>query len=106
MNNYDELQNLTEESPQKPTLICFYIALGALVAAAAAFGCAFIPRAGVYMLIVSILLELAALSFLSAQKKKYNFKGVRIATVAAYVLLAVSFVTFAGGLAYSAVAKK
>ena len=103
MNKEQKKPNLDEESQKNSTRIYFYIAVGSLVAAAAAFGCAFIPGVGVYMLIVSILLELAALSFLSTQKKKNNFRGVLYLTVAAYVLAALSVALFAGGLIYVAV---
>ena len=83
----------------------FYIALSALVGAAAALGCAFIPAIGVYMLITSVLLELGALAFLSAQKKKNDFRGLKYLTVAAYILLALSAALFCGGLIYVAVTR-
>lgn len=95
-----------DEENENPTRVYFYVALGALIAAAAALGCAFIPDIGVYMLIVSVLLELSALSFLSVQKKRNNFKAVRILTVVAYVLCALSAAIFIGGLVYSAMAQK
>lgn len=84
------------------THIYFFIALGLLFLAAVAFGCTFIPGVGVYTLIASVLLELSALSFLSTQKKKNNFKAVFYVTIAAYVLLALSALLFIGGLVYVA----
>lgn len=80
----------------------FYIAIGALALAAVAFGLSFVPALGVYTLIASVLLEITSLSFLSAQKKKENFRALRYVTIAAYVLLAASILLFAGGLAYVA----
>lgn len=101
-NNRQIEQICDENSAENSTRVNFFIAIGALVLAAIAFGCAFIPQVGVYTLIASVLLELTALSFLSTQKKKNNFKGVFYATVAAYVLLALSVALFAGGLIYVA----
>ena len=68
----------------------YYIAIGALVLAAVALGCTFIPSIGVYFLIASVLLELTALSFLSTQKKKNNFKAVFYVSIVAYVFLGAS----------------
>lgn len=91
-----------ENNTKNSTYVHFFISIGLLVMAAIAFGCTFIPNVGVYTLIASILLELAALSFLSTQKRKNNFRGVKYATVAAYILLGLSTILFAGGLIYSA----
>lgn len=95
-------QNDEDNVVQNSTRSYFYIALGLMVLAAAAFVSAFLTGTiGVYLLIASVLMELAALSFLSTQKKKNNFKGVFYATVVAYVLLALSVLLFAGGLLYT-----
>ncbi len=91
------------DTQKNSTRVYFFVALGALIAAAAAFGCSFIPNVGIYLLIVSVLLELASLSFLSVQKKKNNFNGVFALTVAAYILLGLSIALFVGGLIYVAV---
>lgn len=87
---------------ENSTRAYFYIALGLLALAAVALGCTFIPGVGVYSLIASVLLELAALSFLSTQKKKNNFKGVFAVTVVVYIFLAASILMFLGGLIYVA----
>lgn len=105
MNNKNEpqIEQIYDENSEKnSTRSYFFIAIGALVLAGIAFGCTFINGVGVYALIASVLLELAALSFLSTQKKKNNFKGVFIVTVVAYLFLAVSVALFAGGLIYVA----
>ena len=91
-----------ENTTQNSTRVYFFIAIGALVLAAIALGCTFIPQVGVYTLIASVLLELTALSFLSTQKKKNNFKEVFYVTIAAYVLLGLSLILFVGGLIYVA----
>lgn len=90
-------------SAENSTRACFYVAVGMLIGAAVTLGLAFIPDIGVYMLIASVVEELIALSLLSSQKKKNNFKGVFIVTVIAYVFLAVSIGLFIGGLVYVAV---
>lgn len=64
------------------------------------FGLSFSPL-GLYALISSILLGIAALSFAIRQKKKNNFNAVIYAKTAAYVLLALSVLLFLGGLVYS-----
>lgn len=89
-----------ENSEQSSTRTYFFIATVLLVLAAVAFGCAFIKGAGIYCLIASVLLELSALSFLSTQKKKNNFKAVFYVTVAAYVLLGLSLLLFIGGMIF------
>ncbi|MCH5146704.1 MAG: hypothetical protein J1F61_01710 [Clostridiales bacterium] len=89
-----------ENSEQSSTRTYFFIAIVLLVLAAVAFGCAFIKGAGIYCLISSVLLELSALSFLSTQKKKNNFKAVFYVTVAAYVLLGLSLLLFIGGMIF------
>lgn len=81
----------------------FYIAIALIIVNAVTLGLSFLPNIGVYMLITSVTEELCALAFLSAQKKRYNFKGVFIATLVTYILLAASLILFVGGLVYVAV---
>lgn len=94
-----------ENNQENSTRSAFFIGLGALIAAVIAFGLAFLPPLGVYSLIASVLLELASLSFLNAQKKRNFFKAVKYVTVFAYAMLAASVALFAGGLIFSAVNK-
>lgn len=79
----------------------FYIGVGAAAASIVAFGLTFSPLK-IYALISSVIIALAALSFLNTQKKKNNFSGVFCATAITYVLLAVYVLFFIGGLIYSA----
>lgn len=105
MNNKNEPQIdqiFDENSEKNSTRVYFFISIGLLILAGIAFGCTFINGVGVYALIASVLLELAALSFLSTQKKKNNFKAIFYVTMAAYILLALSLLLFAGGLIYVA----
>lgn len=77
----------------------FFIAIGACALGVIAFGLAF-TKLGLYSLICSIILQLAALSFLNTQKKVNNFKAVFYVKIAAYALLAIFALFFIGGLIY------
>lgn len=93
----------TEENGQKPqNKTYFYIALGTCAAGAVFFGLTFTVL-GIYALIAAVLLEIAALSFLNTQKKKYDFKAVFIVKVITYALLSAFLTFFLGGLIYAAV---
>lgn len=83
----------------------FFAGIVAIVLSAVTTGLAFVPNIGLYMLISSIILEIAALAFLSAQKKKEDFKGVFFATIIAYALLAASAGIFIGGMVFSFLVK-
>lgn len=102
-------QGYEENEVKSTTRSFFYIAIGLLALAVIAFALTFIfsliPATfgvGVYMLITSLILELAALSFLTTQKKKNNFKAVFYLKIVTYVFLALSGITFVGGLVYMA----
>ncbi len=77
-----------------------YIAIALLVAGAVALGLIF-TKLGVYALIAAVLFQLGSLSFANVQKKKNNFKYLKIITVCAYVLLGISIVLFIGGIIYA-----
>ena len=90
-----------EEIKSNSKVYC-YIAIGACVLAAAAFGLSF-SFMGIYALIASLILELCALSFCVTQKKKNHFSALKFVFIAAYILLALSALLFIGGLVYSAI---
>ena len=98
MKDKNEVQENETKSNSK---VYFYIAIGACVLAAVAFGLSF-SLLGIYALIASLLFELCALSFCVTQKKKNNFPALKFVFIAAYVLLGLSAVLFVGGLIYSA----
>lgn len=99
MKNKEEIN---KEEIKSTTKTYFYVAIGACILAATAFGLSF-SFLGIYALISSIILELAALSFILTQKKKNNFPAVKIVLIISYVLLALSVLLFIGGLIYSAI---
>lgn len=88
------------ENQNNKTRTRFFAALAMLVLALAAFGLSFTPHYGIYLLITSILLELSGLSFLSAQKKIFNFPAVKYLTITAYILLFLSGALFLGGIVF------
>lgn len=100
--NGEKLEEHTDNAPATNTKIYFYIATVACALGAVAFGLAFTVL-GIYALISSIILELASLSFIGTQKKKFNFPAVKYVQIAGYALLIAFTVFFIGGLIYSAV---
>lgn len=77
-----------------------YIGLGLMAGAALFFGLSFTVM-GIYSLLTSILLNLASITFINLQKKKYDFKWLVYIKVAAYILFVVIFLFFAGGIFWS-----
>lgn len=77
-----------------------YIGLGLMAGAALFFGLSFTIM-GIYSLLSSILLNLASITFINLQKKKYDFKWLVYIKVAAYILFVVIFLFFAGGIFWS-----
>ena len=77
-----------------------YIELGLMAGAALFFGLSFTVM-GIYSLIASILLSLASITFINLQKKKYDFKWLIYIKIVAYIIFAVIFLFFAGGILWS-----
>ena len=96
-----ENKEIQENEAKSTSKAYFYVAIGACVLAATAFGLSF-SFMGIYALIASLLLELCALSFCVTQKKKNPFPALKFVFIAAYVLLGLSVALFIGGLIYSA----
>ncbi|MDE5943060.1 MAG: hypothetical protein K2H30_02500 [Clostridia bacterium] len=81
-----------------------YIAVGLAAAALITFVLALVfSAAGIYLLIASVLLALGALTFANIQKKKNNFKNLKIIIICSYVTLALPVALFIGGIIWSAV---
>lgn len=96
------MENDNGGQPPVPNRIYFYIACAACGLAVIFFGLTFSPL-GIYALISSILLGIAALAFTRAQEKKYKFGGIKYVKIAGYAVLIISVLFFIGGLIYSAV---
>ena len=94
------LENLTPEPPYTGKLFA-YIAIGLIAAGAVSLGLIFTVL-GLYALIASILFEIGALSFVNIQKRKNDFKQLKIIQIAAYVALGITVAVFIGGIIYSA----
>jgi len=94
-----------EQTPQEKNYIFFFIAIGCFAVGALLFGLAFaIKNAGTYMLFASMISELASVTFLNAQKKKYDFKWILIVRIASYVIMGAALVIVIFG--FSIAAKK
>lgn len=97
----------TQESDTQPTEIksklCFYIALGCFIAGCILFGISFaVNGAGVYLILASMISELASVSFLNGQKKYGYFKFCTILRVASYVVMVAGLVVVLAGMAATA----
>ena len=95
-----------DEMPQIPYTgkAYAYVAIGLAAAALITFILALVfSTAGMYLLIASILLALGALTFANIQKKKNNFKNLKIIIICSYVALALPVALFIGGIIWSAV---
>ncbi len=93
-----------EQPPEEPYTkkTYFYVALGSTVISAAFAVLGFtVSVISIYGIIVSILMSLAALSFLATQKKKNDFKAVRPLTVINYVIVVLLVLFIIGGIIYS-----
>ena len=70
-----------------------FIAIGLIIAGAVALGLSFTVL-GVYSLVVSMMLEIVAVSFANYQKKLNNFKWLIYIQIVAYVIFGVGIVLF------------
>ena len=70
-----------------------FVAIGLIIAGAVALGLSFTVL-GVYSLVVSMMLEIVAVSFANYQKKLNNFKWLIYIQVVAYVVFGVGIVLF------------
>ncbi|MCD8295863.1 MAG: hypothetical protein LUE27_11585 [Clostridia bacterium] len=94
-----------EQEPEVPYTkkTYFYMAVGTTIVSVifAILGFA-ISVLGFYGIIVSILMSLASLSFLSTQKKKNNFSAVKPLTIVNYVILILLILFIIGGIIWAA----
>ncbi|MDE7076182.1 MAG: hypothetical protein K2O62_02545 [Clostridia bacterium] len=96
----------TEENGGKNSLICFYIAIACFAVGCVLLGISFaIKGAGVYLLISSMISELACVSFLNGQKKHGENKACKIIRFLSYGVMAAGIIVFVIGMSVSASAK-
>ena len=101
MNDKENKKNNEEEKKEEYTgKLYAYVAMGLMAATALFFGLSFTVM-GIYSLIASILLSLASLTFINIQKKRNDFKWLIYVRVVAYILFAVVFLFFAGGILWA-----
>ncbi|MDE7163378.1 MAG: hypothetical protein K2O44_04790 [Clostridia bacterium] len=95
-----------EENGGKNSLLCFYIAAVCFALGCVLFGISFaIKGAGVYLLISSMISELACVSFLNGQKKHGEIKACKIIRILSYIVMAAGIIVFVIGMSLSASAK-
>lgn len=102
-NNNNQNQPQEEQTPQEKNYLFFYISIVCFAVGALLFGLAFaIKNAGTYMLFASMISELASVTFLNAQKKKYDFKWIMVLRVASYVIMGAALVIVIFGISIAA----
>lgn len=104
-------ETLNETQPDgddggKKNLVCFYVAIGCFVLGCILFALSFVIRgAGVYMLIASMISELAAVSFLNGQKKYGVNTACKVIRILSYVVMAAAIIVVVIGMSVTATAK-
>lgn len=78
-----------------------YISIGLTALGAVFIGLTFTVL-GIYALIASILLSLAAVAFANVQKRKNDFKQLLIIRILSHIVLCIGVILFVGGLIWSA----
>lgn len=101
------LQPQEEQTPQEKNYLFFFISAGCFALGALSFILAFvlsiaIKGIGTYLLFASMICELASVTFLNAQKRKYNFKWIMVLRVASYVIMGAALVIVIFGLSVAA----
>ena len=99
--------NLTEEENEQQPESGYngfgyaYAAIGLIVTGIAALALIFTVL-GIYSLIASVILSLAALTFVNIQKRKNDFPKLKIIKICAYIVFGIAVAVFIGGLIWSA----
>lgn len=88
------------EDAKKPGKTYFIVALVCTALGVLFFALTFTPLA-VYSLLAAILFCIASISFLGAQKKMLNFKGVLILNIVTYIIFIGLIAFFVGGVIWS-----
>ena len=96
-------EDLQQEKPQNGSFWCLYVAIGCFAVGCVLFALSFIltvaiKGAGVYLLIASMILELAAASFLNAQKRKKETTLCKVIKVLSYVVMGAAIIVVVIGM--------
>lgn len=88
-------QSEEETTPQTKSFLFLYIAIGCFAVGCALFVLSFfIKNVGVYFIVSTMICELAAVSFINAQKRKYNSKVCLVFTILSYAVMIAAFGVF------------
>ena len=96
----------TEENGGKKSFVCLYVAIGCF-----ALGCVllalsfFIKGAGVYLIISSLISELASVSFLNGQKKHGVNTACKVIRILSYAVMVIGLIIVIIGMSIAASAK-
>lgn len=110
-NELNEYENLPEPTGYKKWL-CLYCAIGCfavgVILFALAIGLTFggIKNVGVYLIIASMMCELASVSFLNAQKRYATNKACTIFRVLSYIVMFAGLIFVLVGMGLSASQKE
>lgn len=110
-NELREDENLPVPTGYKKWL-CLYIAIGCFAVGAVLFALAIgltlggIKNVGVYLIIASMMCELASISFLNAQKRYATNKACTIIRVLSYVVMFSGLIFVLVGMSLSATQKE
>ncbi len=99
MNNNNETNKQVNEKKYTGKMYA-YIAVALTAAGALFLGLSFTVM-GIYSLITSLILTLAALTFENVQKRKNDFKQLKIIKIITYAVFAAAIIIFVGGVFYS-----
>lgn len=103
-NKNDEFKKVNEPKKYEGKTYA-YIAIGLIAAGAVAFGVSFTVL-GIYALIASLILEIAAITFVNLQKKRNDLKWLIYIKIAAYVVFIAAVIVFVGGAVWAKQAKQ
>lgn len=98
----EQKEQSTEQG--KKSFVCLFIAMGCFAAGFLLLALSIIlPFAGVknvsvHLLIASMISELAAVSFINAQKRKVETKACKLFTILSYVVMGIALLIFVIGL--------
>lgn len=91
-----------EQQPERGFKTYLWVAIAVCALGAALFGLTFIPAVGVYGSISAFVCELAALSFINAQRKRNPLSACRPVEIVCYIIGIAVIALLIGAAIYSA----